>query len=89
MNMAEGSVAEIMGEDGSALLQKFENASYALAKKTGLIDLEITSLSGVATSMEVHDALLDLADELGVHQITVRKSGTFVVHLYFYPKEET
>ena len=87
MNMAEGSVAEIMGKDGSAYMRKFEPWSYALAKKTGLIDLEINSLGSMSIVQEVLEAVKKLSDNDGVRKIGVQTRGMKIVHLYFYPKE--
>lgn len=87
MKMAEGSTAEVFGEIDGAYLRKFFPTSYALAKKTGLIDLEITCIGGTSVAEEIKRAIEMIADESGVDEIMVYSGGAKIVHLYFYPKE--
>ena len=88
MNMADGSTAEIIG-DGLTFIRKTTPFSYVLGKKSGMIDLELTSYSAISDIEEIFHAILTLVDENQAHRISLpSRDATQVFHFYFYPKEE-
>ncbi len=88
MKMSIGAIAEVFGVNDSAYLQKFIPTSYALAKKTGLIDLEVICRGGTSIADEVKELMDPIADKRGITSLMIESDGTKTVHLYFYPKTE-
>ncbi len=88
MKMSIGAIAEVFGANDSAYLQKFIPTSYALAKKTGMIDLEVICRGGTSIADEVKKLMDPIADKRGITSLMIESGGTKTVHLYFYPKTE-
>lgn len=87
MKMSIGSIAEVSGITDGAYLQKFIPTSYALARKTGMIDLEVICAGGTSIADEIKELMNPIADKRGITQLMIESGGMKTVHLYFYPKE--
>ena len=86
MNMPEGYVAEVVGKDSSAFLEKSESWSYLKGRKTGLVDLAITCIGGTSVTHEIKEAIAEIADKRGILDTKIWTNGVNIIHLYFYPK---
>ncbi len=88
MSMAEGSTAEIYGDE-VAYLTKHLPSSYATGKQTGLVDLEIVCSAGIGNIKPIIDAMEPIAKNEEVYQISFYNGVTKTIHLYFHPKDIT